>query len=143
MSTITSITNTKRNAGCVTMTVFFRHYTENSSFVKTSVDFKKCFPLNKRVNLRRKNSLSCSRSSAKFPRALINVTYEGVKKHCPNKENISRNLSNTCNFSFVRHSKTKDHDLVNISFSSRHSLFLLLDNHKLNVAHSWGLKGSP
>ena len=56
MSIITSIiivSNTKRNARCVTMTIFFRHYTENSSCVKISVDFKKCFPL-KKVNLRRK-----------------------------------------------------------------------------------------
>ena len=116
--------NTKRNARCVTMTIFSRHYTENSSFVKTSADFKKCFPLNKRVNLRRKKSFSCSRSSANFPRALINVTYEGLKNIAQTKENISRNLSNACKFSFVRHSKTKDHELVNISFSSRHSLFL-------------------
>ena len=57
-------------------------------------------------NTTRLKSFSCSRSSANFPQALINVTYESLKKKiAQTMENISRNLPNICTFSFVRHSK--------------------------------------
>ena len=131
MSIITSIiivasTNTKRNARCVTMTIFFRHYTKNSSFVKTSVNFKKCFPLNKRVNLRRKNNLVVP-EVAQISLGLSDKCYlRKSQKTLPKQRKILAEtyLIHATLVSFVTPS-TKDYEFIHISFSSRHSCFLL------------------
>ena len=67
-----------------------------------------------RKNTTRLKQFSCSRSSANFPKALINVTYESLKKKLPKQWKILAEtyLTYAHLASFVTPS-TKDHEVRN------------------------------